>query len=302
MSSPEAAQRAGSKRPEYLGEPTLGQVMRRPSWILALLLALLVAGVFAWLGRWQMESAIRSDDASVAETETPRPLSEIAEPGLGITDAAAGAVVQLDGALVPGDSRVVSPRDNGGETGAWVVGHLVASGSDAERGAHLAVAIGWAPSVTAAERSLGRLEEDPAFAEPQRVEGRLMPAEGPVIPKSSEDPQALHAMVPAQLANLWEGIDAPVYSGYLVLHPGGETAAMLDGAGLDAIDSVPPTPPEKVNWLNVFYAIEWIVFAGFAVFFWFRLTRDAWEKEHELKLLREADGADAEQGDVSGAQ
>ena len=40
-----------------------------------------------------------------------------------------------------------------------------------------------------------------------------------------------------------------------------------------------------MNWLNVFYAGEWVVFAGFAVYFWFRLTRDAWEKEHELAAL-----------------
>jgi hypothetical protein len=35
--------------------------------------------------------------------------------------------------------------------------------------------------------------------------------------------------------------------------------------------------------LNIFYAIEWVVFAGFAVFLWYRLVRDAWEREEELR-------------------
>jgi hypothetical protein len=33
------------------------------------------------------------------------------------------------------------------------------------------------------------------------------------------------------------------------------------------------------NLLNIFYAIEWVLFAGFAVFLWYRLVKDAWEAE-----------------------
>jgi hypothetical protein len=34
-------------------------------------------------------------------------------------------------------------------------------------------------------------------------------------------------------------------------------------------------PGENVfNWLTAFYAIEWIMFAGFAVFLWGRLVKD----------------------------
>ncbi|WP_449282390.1 SURF1 family cytochrome oxidase biogenesis protein [Leucobacter sp.] len=278
-----------SRRPEYLGEPTLGQVMRRPRWILALLLALLVAAVFAWLGQWQMDNAIRSDAQQTIDTETPRALGEVAEAGSGVTDAAAGMVVRVRGALVPGDTRIVTPRENAGETGTWVVGHLAVEAEAGDEGAGLAVAIGWAPGVAEAEAAAARFEADPAFSEPRDLEGRFMPPEGPVIPKGGEDPQVMHAMVPAQLVNTWQSVAGPVHSGYLVLHPAGDGAGMLDAAGLDAIDSVPPEPAESVNWLNVFYAIEWIVFAGFAIFLWYRLARDAWEKEHELQLLTAAE-------------
>ena len=280
-------------KPEYLGEPTLGQVMRRPLWILALLLALAVAGGFAWLGQWQMSMAVRSDDPALVDTETPRALSEVSDLAKGVTEEAAGVVVEVAGAFVPGDSRVVAPRHNDGAEGAWVVGHLVTE--EPER-AHLAVAIGWARSAEAAEAAIPALESAAGFSAAFEAEGRYMPPEGPQVPKPGDDPQAMTTMIPAHFANVWADVDAPVYSGYLVLHPDGPVPALLAAADLDAVDSVPPLPPEQVNWLNVFYAIEWVVFAGFAVFFWFRLTRDAWEKEHELKALRAEAGAETDAG------
>lgn len=290
---------APSKRVEYLGEPTLAQVMRRPRWILALAVALLVAGVFAWLGQWQLGHAIRSDASAQVDTETPRDLGDVTELSEGVTDAAAAVVVELDGAFVAGDTRVVEPRDNDGESGAWVVGHMVTTGPKAAQGANLAVAIGWAPTTADAHDAIDAIEADLSFEEPLRIEGRYMPPEGPQVPSGGEDPQAMHTLVPSFLANSWASVTSPVYSGYLVLHGGPVTDSMIAAGDLDAIDSVPPLPVERVNWLNVFYAIEWVVFAGFAVFFWFRLTRDAWEKEHELRDLLEAE-ADAATEDAAG--
>lgn len=268
--------------------------MRRPQWILALLFALLVAAVFAWLGQWQMGNAVRTETAEVVDTETVRPLTEVSEPNAGVTDVAAGTVVEVAGYFQTSDIVVVAPRENAGESGAWVVGNLAALGDDPETPANLAVAIGWAPSVEAAEEAAQRFASqlEGGFSVPDALEGRYMPPEGTSVPKPDEDPQALTTMSPAQLANVWNQVEGPVYSGFLVMHPTTDTAEqILAEYGLDPIDSVPPLPPEQVNWLNVFYAIEWVVFACFAVFFWFRLTRDAWEKEHELKLLSEAEGS-----------
>ncbi|TDP95821.1 cytochrome oxidase assembly protein ShyY1 [Leucobacter luti] len=294
-------------KPEYLGEPTLGQVMRRPIWILALLCAFIVAGAFAWLGQWQMGIAVRSGDQVTVDTETPRTLAEVSDLAKGVTEDAAGVVVNVSGEFVPGDTRVVAPRDNAGKTGAWVVGHLI---TDPPERAHLAVAIGWAPSEAAAERALVALDADPALTMPRDLQGRYMPPEGPQVPGPSDDPQMMRTMIPAHFANVWADVDAPVYSGYLVLHDDGDIPALLASADLDPIDSVSPLPPETVSWLNVFYAIEWVVFAGFAVFFWFRLTRDAWEKEHEMQELEAeaaASGADdgteaADDADASGTR
>lgn len=258
--------------------------MRRPQWIAALLFAMLVAAGFAWLGQWQLGFAIQAEDDAAVSTEVARPIDALTDAGMPVDDTAAGMVTELSGTLVPGDFRIVEQRRQGDATGAWVTGHL-----RGERGS-LAVAVGWAESVPNAERAIAQLEEQ--LAEPSTelfVEGRYMPSDGAVEPKPDEDVGRIVSMAPAQLVNLWQPFEGLPYAGFLVLHPAADgqalDAAALEALGLEPIDSVPPLPVEKVNWLNLFYAVEWVVFAGFAIFFWYRLARDAWEKEHELKLL-----------------
>ncbi len=278
-------------RPTYEGDPTLLRVMVRPLWIAALLLALLVAAVFAWLGRWQLGNAInvQPDDHSISETA--RPIGAVTHPGGPVTDVAAGMVVDLTGRFVPGDFLVVEDRTNGGARGAWVTGHFVVDGAGSDGSdAHLAVAVGWAPSHAEAERALADVALTPSLdGADVAIQGRYMPSDATELPELSQDPLRLLTMAPAQLINTWKPFDGPAYAGYLVLHPLAPLdAAGLERSGLSVIDSVPPLPAETVNWLNVFYAVEWALFAGFAIFFWFRLVRDAWEKEHELILLAEA--------------
>jgi hypothetical protein len=84
----------------------------------------------------------------------------------------------------------------------------------------------------------------------------------------------MKTMSVAALYNLWTGVDGvDVYEAYVV--------ERTPPAGLDKIDSPPPIQQQTLNWLNVFYAAEWIIFAGFAIFFWYRLVKDAKEKEDE---------------------
>ncbi len=76
----------------------------------------------------------------------------------------------------------------------------------------------------------------------------------------------------AAMVNLWSEVDpGGVYNGYIV--------ANTPVAGLEKIDSPRPSQEVELNWLNLFYAAEWVIFAGFAVFLWWRLVRDVWERE-----------------------
>jgi hypothetical protein len=74
----------------------------------------------------------------------------------------------------------------------------------------------------------------------------------------------------AALYNIWPESSSPVFAGYLI--------AEHDVPGLSRISSTPPISDASLNLLNVFYAVEWVLFAGGAVFLWWRLLRDDWER------------------------
>jgi cytochrome oxidase assembly protein ShyY1 len=260
--------------------PTLREVMLRPRWIGMLLLCLVVAGVFAWLGQWQLARAVQTNPVPPGATEEVQPLADIVAPGEYLPEPLVGQRVEATGTWVPGDFLIVESRFNDGVEGYWVTGQLrldpAASGSDAPTS--IAVALGWASTLQEAQNAVEQLEWDAesanAASHPVTVTGRIISDEGPVPPSPRDDPQTMSRMSPAALLGQWhdvEGLD--VYRPYLV----SETAPPL----LLDISSPAPEEGSGFNWLNIFYAIEWAVFAGFAFYLWYRLAKDAWEKELE---------------------
>lgn len=239
----------------------------RPRWIAALILALAVAAAFAALGQWQLERSIANSEAIDRTTETVVPLESISEPQQQVREASVGQLVTVDGEFVPGDFMVLEKRLNDGAEGYWVIGHLAA-----ENGAGLAVALGWAETEQQAQDARSRLEADAPLA--ASVTGRYLPSEAPQLGEFEEG--EFSAMSTAALVNLWKTVDdAGVYGGYVV--------AEEPVDGLVAIHSPPPSTEVEVNWLNVFYAAEWVIFAGFAVFLWYRLVKDACEREQHQR-------------------
>ena len=143
----------------------------------------------------------------------------------------------------------------------------------------LPVALGWAPTKAALDAALAS-EQAAAVtgsASTISISGRLMPTEAPVVPKPSGDPLEESTLSVASLVNVWPNYSGTSFGAYLIDDQGPD--------GLTTIDSAPPENSATLNWLNIFYAIEWAVFAGFAVYFWYRLVRDAYERQEEEKLL-----------------
>ncbi|MGB4137921.1 MAG: SURF1 family protein, partial [Microbacterium sp.] len=94
------------------------------------------------------------------------------------------------------------------------------------------------------------------------------------VPPPRDAPFDLNRMSPAALLGLWHDTDGlNVYRPYL--------ASAKAPQGLVDISSPAPDEHSAVNWLNIFYAAEWAVFAGFAFYLWYRLAKDAWERELE---------------------
>jgi surfeit locus 1 family protein len=241
-------------------------VARRPRWIGALLFALALAGGFAALGQWQLGRAVQTATVVTYPTETVEALSDVAKPQHPVSDRAAGQMVSITGRRIAGDSVVVSDRINYGVTGYWVVGHMVDTG-----GTSVAVAFGWAKTRAEADSAATTLQ---SATGDERVVGRYQP---PEPPDQQDFEHGVHSAVsiPA-LINEWKDAPTAVYGGYIV--------AKQPSAGLAHIYSPKPTNAVTLDWLNVFYAIEWVVFAGFAIYLWYRLVKDAWEKEEFEKL------------------
>jgi cytochrome oxidase assembly protein ShyY1 len=229
-------------------------------------LALVIAAGFAALGQWQIGRAVQTATVVVVPDETVTPLSKVATPQKEVTERAAGQIVSVVGRRVPGDTYVISDRVNFGVVGYWVIGHVVAS-----NGASVALALGWTKTKAAADAAADVLK---AGAPTATIVGRYQPTEPPDQDDFEHDVVSVVSI--PWLINEWKTVPTVAYGGYIVDN--------VAPTGLSKIQSVRPTNDVSLNWLNVFYAIEWALFAGFAVYLWYRLVKDAYEREEEDKL------------------
>jgi surfeit locus 1 family protein len=250
---------APATAPEHADDPvTFWQVARRPRWIAAFLLAMALAAGFAWLGQWQLGRSVATSVADGPDTEKAVPLSSFAKPTTPFTDTQLGRMATIEARLVPGDFVLLSERRNGDREGWWLVGH-----AEASDGSELVVALGWAPTRAAA------VAAEATASIPTPLVGRYLPTEAPDQPGVEDGVQSAASV--AAVINQWHDFGGKVYAGYLVAHEA--------PPGLDRIDSPKPIPPAALNWLNLFYGVEWAVFAGFAIYLWYRLVKDVVERE-----------------------
>jgi cytochrome oxidase assembly protein ShyY1 len=256
----------------------------KPRWILMLILAMAIAAVFVLLSQWQFSSSREAPPPAPSTTENVRPLTGVLAPLTPLYAAGADQMVSLDGEFLPGTRVLVGNRLLDGEEGFWVVqGFAVdgSSGAPAAPGAENAaipVVLGW---VQEADRAAAVAEQEG----PAAVVGRLLPPEAPEVEVPVEG--QVPTLSTAELSNRW---DVTSYAAFVVA-----SEVTADGADVPfAADLekvvVGPQPQETpINWLNIFYAIEWVVFAGFAFFLWWRLVAD----DHRRTLEDDADEAAA---------
>ncbi len=256
--------------------PGFFDVARRGRWIGTLAACLFVAAIFAMLGQWQISRAVEQGQADNRDTETPVALTQIAEPQQTLTSDAGGRMVTVEGKIDAGSLTVLNGRghDSSDDEGYWVTARMVTDEGS------LAVALGWAADHAAADAAATAISDN---APSGSFLGRYVISESPATVDVQQDDH--QAMSVAALLNLWpadaRGVD--VYSGYLITNePLG---------GLAAITHAAPVTDTQLNWLNVFYAIEWVVFAVFAFYLWYRLVQDA--RELEIEAIDEAAEATA---------
>ncbi|MUK01728.1 SURF1 family protein [Vibrio cholerae] len=258
----------------------------KPRWIAMLILAMTIAAVFVLLSQWQFNSSRQEPPPAPSSTENVLPLTGILQPLTPLYASRADQMVSIEGSFLPDTRILVQNRVLDGQEGLWVVQGLEVDGADGPGGASggeaaepavIPVVIGWVPDPD-------RAVPIPEQTGPVSVVGRLLPPEAPEVrrPVDGEVP----TLSTAELSNLW---DTRTYSAFVVatqVASGGVEVPFA--AGMEQVVVGPQPQETPVNWLNIFYAIEWVVFAGFAFFLWWRLVAD----DHRRSL---EDAADAEE-------
>jgi cytochrome oxidase assembly protein ShyY1 len=263
----------------------------KPRWIMTLILVMALAAVFVLLSQWQFSSSRQAAPATPPTTETVRPLTDVLAPGSPLTAAAADQMVSADGTFLPGTRLLVPERLQDGREGLWLISAFAVegapapgTGSDEKAPVVIPVVHGWVPDAAAAESV-------PELTGAASLTGRLLPSEGPEA--ADPVPGQVTALATAELTNVW---DRPSYSAFVV-----SSTVAVDGVPLPAGEplepvTVAPQPQDRpVNWLNIFYAVEWFVFAGFAFFLWWRLVADDYRRG--LEDAEDADAGDPDSGD-----
>lgn len=253
--------------------------------------AIVVSGVFVLLSQWQFGRSTQPEVTVATTTEEPKPLVSVLRPGEFFPGSVADQVVTATGSYDPQKQVLVPGRLNDGAMGYWIVSALalqdapVLTGAAASPQTWIPVARGWvADPADAPAPPSGTIE----------LTGRLLPSEAP-LPDTDAGPGRASAVSVAELINVW---DISSYPGFVAASSefagGTDVGAAASGGNIKALNVGPQPPAEKVNWLNLFYAAEWVVFAGFALFIWWRLVKDdyrrgledALDEEHEAEPQR----------------
>lgn len=240
-------------RPRYLG-----------------LLALMVAATVlcGLLASWQWDRAHRAITEQQGAPEHLGSLPEVIGVSDPVTNDIVGSAVDATGTFDASEQVVVTGRVIDGQDAVIVVTALHVRTADGEQ-ARLAVARGWMPA-SEARGADGEVDPSavPAPARGEvRITGLLEASEaasggvsGGVAPEISAP----------MLVNEW---GAPMYTGYLAqTSPADDLAPMPEAtsafrAGMD--------------WQNLGYALQWVLFGAFFLYLWWRTVRTAHREEVE---------------------
>ncbi len=245
----------------------------KPKWLGLLALVVVVLVSFAELGLWQLNVARdegHEEAAAQARAKPPVELTSQLAPHTQMSGDLAGRTVTVTGTYDAQRTLVVAGRRLGEATGYWIVTPLVVddpSGSADDAG-RLAIVRGFTTDPAAAAA--------PA-AGTVSLAGILAPGEAAPDKPVALPPGQVASVDLAALVNQWPG---ELYNA--MLFPTQQTPPATDG-----LTVIPPPDfvSGELNWRNLAYALQWWIFALFALYMWWRMVRE----EHER--LRHAETA-----------
>ena len=230
-------------------------------------LAVLATTAALLLGIWQYDAwgSRRDDQATSLADATPKPLSGVMSADDPFPGDAVGQPVELQGHWLPRSTIYVADRELHGRRGVWAVTPVEVcpedgGGASCAGAPAVLVVRGWTPTAQGAPAP-------PTGA--VRVTGWLQPGEGSGV----TDPHPADDVIPEmRIADAIQHVDQDLYGAYVI------AKRVSPDASRDSLTAVTPASLPKAETFtalrNLLYAIEWWVFGGFAVFLWWRWSRD----------------------------
>jgi len=228
----------------------------KPRHLGLLVVALLIVVAFVQLGRWQL--GVAEDEAMLESLEKARAQQPVAvetmlRPHVDFPNNLSTRPVSATGEF-GADQVIVAGRRLDGRAGFWVVAPLKVAAT----GATLPVLRGYVASPDAAP---------PVPSGIVTVTGGLAPPESPYAGPPPAQGQ-LGSIDTSVLVGRWPG---ELYNAFVFQQT--ETPAPAATA-LGAMTRVPtPTGETGFKWRNAAYALQWWVFAIFALYLWWRTVR-----------------------------
>jgi surfeit locus 1 family protein len=243
----------------------------KPRFLGLLGLVLVVGVVFLQLGRWQLgvaEGRAAEEAVAAARAQEPVPLTSVLAPHASFPGALSSRPVTASGHYLPDGQLLVPDRRLDGQAGSWVLTPFVVD----RTGATLPVLRGFVTGP-------GRAPAPPGGT--LTVEGGLAPPESPV--DAPVGPGEIGSVDTSLLVNAWPG---DLYNAFLFLQ-------QEDPATDPQLTKVPtPLGDTGIQWRNAAYAVQWWVFAVFALWLWWRMVRE----EHRREGAVEPSGLAGENG------
>jgi cytochrome oxidase assembly protein ShyY1 len=235
----------------------------KPRWLglFALLVVIVVACVM--LGMWQLGVARDQGLAEAVAQAADRPRADVTavlEPHAEFPATASARRISATGRYAASGQVLVADRRLDGAAGYWVLSPFVVESS----GATL-------PLVRGFVRSPAEAPEPPAGT--VEVEGALAPGESPAQDAGGLPDGQLGSVDLSILVNVWPG---DLYNAFAFVTAETSAAGPVEvSGGPDGLARVPPPTVETgLAWRNAAYAVQWWIFAAFAVWMWFKMVRD----------------------------
>lgn len=231
------------------------------------MLALHVLGVAAvtvavLLGLWQYSAWEAGRELAARDlADAPAvPLDSVLGPDDPYPGDKVGQPVDLSGTWIPASTVEVTGKTLDGQDGRWVVTPVaVCDGGGCTDAPAVLVVRGFVPE--------GANAPAPPAGDVS-LTGWLQPGEGQGLP----DPDPTDAVLPElRVASAVQHVDTDLYGGYVIAEQPTPGLAGVTPAAL-------PKPDSFTSLRNLFYAGEWWVFGGFAIFLWWRWARDELER------------------------